>query len=214
MSTHIIRSRQEAEMALRSGCEEFIGYLRELQAVHLAMDGPERRPAECEAEEVLHLRKVYLHVQAVASWKVGKHVLHVVAPEIRAAQEQLYPLTLEHLYDNDEQEAANHRRQRNRVLDLLSHPTPMILIYSPTFGGLASDNVRDNVREFIELYLWLSELVNAYGLSLGVIAEILSYSPATEILDVVNRATVRLTSFSPEAFRPFMEEVKEEERIE
>ena len=148
MTTHIISSRREAEMVLTSGCEALIGLLMELQALHGAMDGPERTLAESEAEEVLRLRKVYFHVQAITSWTVETHVLHVMAPDIRAAQEHLYPLTLEDLYDNDKQSASNARRKRDRILDPLSHPTPMILIYRPHLGGLGSDNI----WEFIEFF--------------------------------------------------------------
>ena len=75
-----ISSRQEAEQLLKSGCETLIGYLRELQAIYGAMNGHERRAAESEAGVVLRLRKVFFHVQAVTSWKVGTHLLHVVAP--------------------------------------------------------------------------------------------------------------------------------------
>ena len=202
MTNSPISSRQEAELGLRSGCETLIGYLRELQAIHLAMNAPALTAPESEAEVVLRLRKVFFHVQAVTSWKVGTHLLHVMAPDIRAAQEQLDPLILDDLYEGDKQEASSERRERDRVLAPLSHPTPMILIHPPDLGGLK----RDNVREFLRLYLLLSQLVNAYGLALGATADILGHSQQSEIIDVTKRLTEQLSYVSPEAFRPFMEE--------
>ena len=202
MTNSQISSRQEAEQLLKSGCETLIGYLRELQAIYGAMNGHERRAAESEAGVVLRLRKVFFHVQAVTSWKVGTHLLHVVAPDIRAAQEQLDPLILDDLHEGDKQEASSERRKRDRVLAPLSHPTPMILIHPPDLGGLKMDNV----REFLRLYLLLSQLVNAYGLALGATADSVDNSQLSEILDVIKRLTEQLSYVSPEAFRPFMEE--------
>ena len=64
----------------------------------------------------------------------------------------------------------------------------------------------DNVREFLRLYLLLSQLVNAYGLALGATADSVDNSQLSEILDVIKRLTEQLSYVSPEAFRPFMEE--------
>ena len=157
------------------------------------MNAPALTAPESEAEVVLRLRKVFFHVQAVTSWKVGTHLLHVMAPDIRAAQEQLDPLILDDLYEGDKQEASSERRERDRVLAPLSHPTPMILIHPPDLGGLK----RDNVREFLRLYLLLSQLVNAYGLALGATADILGHSQQSEIIDVTKRLTEQLSYVSP-----------------
>ena len=188
-------------MVLRSGCEDLIGYLRELQTIHLAMNSSERTAAESEVCVLLRLRKVYFHVQAITSWKVQKHLLHVAAPDIRAAHEQLDTLKLDHLYGGDNQEASRLRRKRDSALRPLSHPTPMNLLHPPYLGGLDSDNI----WEFLELYLLLGELVKTYGVALGVIADVLGHSPQSEIIDVFNQATSQLNSVFPEAFRPFIE---------
>ena len=198
MTSQNINTRREAEMVLRSACEDSIGLLRELQSIHLAVDGPERAPSESEIEEVLRLRKVFYHVQAITYWPIGKYVLHVIAPDIRAAQEQLDPLTLKALFDGDRQEAAKVQKERERVLGPLSHPTPMTLIYPPHFGGFGDDTL----REFLELFQLLGHLVNSYGLALGTVADVLSHSSQPEIVDVIHRATTQLTSVFPRGVSP------------
>ena len=81
----------------------------------------------------------------------------------------------------------------------------MILVHRPHLGELSSGNI----REHLELYLLLAELVNSYGLALGTVADVLGHPSRSEIVDGIHRSTAQLASVFPEAFRPFMEEGRE-----
>lgn len=138
MTGNRISSRREAEKWLHAACERCIGYLSELNAIHLAIDGPERAAATSEAEFVLHLRKAYFHVQAITSWTVATDVLHVMGPDIRAASEHLAPVVVRHLYGDDKaglEKRRGHVAKQKRRLVRLSHPTSVILIQPRHLGG-------------------------------------------------------------------------------
>ena len=94
MTSQGIGSRQEAEEALTSVCAGLIDCLKELQALHQTMDHSEGTPVASISELTLRLRKVHLHAQSITSWEIGRHVLHVMAPDMRAAQEQLDPIAV------------------------------------------------------------------------------------------------------------------------
>lgn len=210
MTTSSISTRGEAETVLKSGCEELIGLLRELQGIHLKIDGSEQAPCEPQGAEILRLRKIYLHVQAIAAWKVTEHVLHVMAPDIRAALEQLDPLTLESFSNGDKQKASKDQRQRERVLGPLSHPTPITLIHPPHLGGLG----KNDLQEFLELLLLLGLLANSYGLALGVTADSLGYTVSSKISDVCGRNAACINSVPLESIRQFIQGDHISERIE
>ncbi len=201
MTAKGISSRAEAEKWLRSGCERCIAFLSELSALHLSIDGPNRMAIESEAECVLILRKVYLHIRAITSWAVDSDVLHVMGPDIRAAREQLEPMVREQLYDGrDKPSLAQRRRyvaEKEKQLAHFSHPTPVILIHDRRAGGLGKT---DTILYLSTLYELLGGLVVDYGLGLGVAAGVLGSSKQSEILSVITRAEKEITSRSPDEF--------------
>ena len=205
MASQGIGSRQEAEAALTSVCEGFIDCLKELQALHLTMDDSEGTPIASISELTLRLRKAHLHAQSITSWEIGRHVLHVMAPDIRAAQEQLDPIVLTGLADNDKVTRSGggggYTSDRDRALNLFCHPTAVSLIYGPDQGGLHTDNV----RELAQLVPLLGGLVTAYCLALGMMAGALSHAAQSEIVSLLQRAGAQLGSVSYEAVRPFVE---------
>ena len=205
MTYNGIDSRQDAEAALMSACEGLSDCLRELQALHLDMDGPEGSAVESKGLLSLRLRKAYLHVQSVTSWEIGHHVLHVMAPDMRAAHEQLDPLVVPELFIGDKMKSSGarggHTSERDRILKLFCHPTAVTLIYGAGEGGLGTDSTRELVR----LVPLLGELVNAYGLALGMMGDALGHSLQSNIVSVIERAEGQLRSATPEALRPFIE---------
>lgn len=206
MASQRMESRQEAEAALKSACECFIDCLRELQTIHLAMDGSEGTPRTSIRELTLRLRKAHLHTRSITSWEVGRHVLHVMAPDIRAAQEQLDPIVISELAGSHGVKVSGQRggytSERDRALKLSCHPTAVSLVYGPDQGGLDTDNV----REFVQLVPLLGELVTAYGVALGVMADALTYAAESEIGSLIQRAGAQLASVPPEAIRPFVDQ--------
>ena len=115
-----------AESALTSVCEGLMDCLNELQVLHLAMDGPEGTALGSNDALIRRLRKAHLHVQSVTSWEVGRHVLHGMAADIRAAQEQLDPLVVPKLTDRDQAKLSGNRgrytSERDRALKVYCHP--------------------------------------------------------------------------------------------
>ena len=206
MTTNQISSRKEAEEILHARCERCVGYLSELLAIHLAMDCPTRRPIPSEAESVLRLRKVFFHILALTSWGVDTEVIHVMAPDIRAAKEQLEPIVLGQ--SSDENDIVDHAMQRrtfsdrNAQLAPFSHPTPAILIFSRDVGGLGEG---DAILILSNLNLLLAELVVDYCMGLGVVADALYPSKQSEILDVMNRSGEDFGSLSVKEFLPFVD---------
>ena len=206
MNIERISSRREAEVWLRSSCERRLGYLKELSAIHLAIDEPKSTIVTSKPEYLLRLRKACFHIRAITSWAVDPDALHVMGPDIRTARKYLEPIVKEQLYDGrSDLELAQQRtfmKRGEQQLIFFSHPTPVTLIQSRDRGGLGKPST---VSVFLKLYMMLSELVVGYGLGLGVMAEDVDRSKQSEILKVMDRANAESASFSLEAFLPFLE---------
>ena len=206
MTTNQIASREEAETYLLSACERCLVYLRELNVIHLAIDGPTRVVSQSEVEIVLPLRKVCFHTHAITSWDVNTDSLHVMGPDIRAALKQLEPITRNYLASDHDYIRLSERRKQAGNLDerlaTFSHPTPFKLILSQHLGGLGQS---DAIVCHLHLYLPLMHLVNCYAVGLDALAELLDRSRQTEILDVMNRASADTALLSPDVFFRFVE---------
>ena len=63
--------------------------LKDLLGVHFEMGPADRAICAGDEEIVYRLRKVLLHVKAIAGWQLDTEVMHVLAPEIRTADEQI-----------------------------------------------------------------------------------------------------------------------------
>lgn len=181
--------RSQAEESLRAGCERNFEYLRELRLVHLQIDSLTSEIESSELATVLRLRKVFLHVQAVTSWRLRTYTHHEVAPDIRAAMEQLKPIVRERL---DRKEPAQIRdrvlKRLDRTmtnLDSFLHPTPATLIYPIRDGGLQR---AEAVDALVILNLWLMELLSYYGIGLETIATILDPTKVASIRSITKQA--------------------------
>ena len=206
MNIDQISSRREAELWLRSSCERYLGYLKELSAIHLAIDKPKGTIATSESEYVLRLRKACFHIQAITSWIVDSDALHVMGPDIRTARKYLEPMVKEQMYsDRGNRELARQHRylqEEERQLIFFSHPTPVTLIQSRDRGGLGRPST---VSVFLKLWMMLGELVAGYSLGLEVMAEDVDRSKQSEILEVLDRANAECATFSPDEIVRFLE---------
>ena len=205
MSTTDIPSRHDAERWLLAACERQIGYLRDLTSIHLTFDPIDRMVDDSEPEDRLRLRKTLLHVLAVTSWGVDTEVLHVMAPEIRAAKKQLEPVFSKHLDEsNDGVDKAGENKlqsQMEKLLEPFAHPTPMVLISGRDQGGLGQ---ADDIVCLYQLFTILSTLIIEYGLCLGIVVKELDGSCVPGVLDVFERSSIDLGSMSPPAFLQFV----------
>lgn len=74
----------------RRWCEEQRDGLLELARIHTEeVDRCSRKPGSNEPDWVLRMHKVCLHVVAVAKCEVDVNGLHAMAPDLRAAYEQM-----------------------------------------------------------------------------------------------------------------------------
>ena len=74
---------------MRAEYESYRDALRELARIHSKIDAPHRIMGEAEPEWIGRLRKICLHAVAITQWEIEADVEHVVAPELRAAYEQM-----------------------------------------------------------------------------------------------------------------------------
>lgn len=168
-------------------------------AIHLVTDAPQGKATKSEPDCVLSLRKTFFHIHAITSWTVDTEVLHVMAPDIRAAKLQMEPIVLSYLCDGPDTTFLAEQRRfgvdlKNR-LEIFLHPTPAILIHPRDVGGLGKGNP---IVCLSTLYMLLKDLVNDYFVALSVMAEVLDCSKQSENLDVLNRTGVDSTLISLE----------------
>lgn len=206
MSNSQIRSRQEAVEHLHSYCTEALECLRKLNGIHLAIDYPERTVSKSEPECVLRLRKVYFHVRAVTFWTVDTDILHVMAPDIRAARKHLEPIVAEKMHRDPSHSVLTERRKyaarKEKLLSRFAHPTPQILIQPRDVGGLGK---ADAILCLCQLSERLIGVVADYGFALGEIADLLDPSKEPGIVEVMDRAGARFALFPRDAVLQFAE---------
>ena len=180
---------------LRTQCGLLLDLLTELIEVHLEVDDHTRIMEEGEPDWIGRLRKILLHVMAVNRWEIGVGVQHVMAPEIRAAFEQMsivwkwLPATIR-LEGVDGNWWA--KEARSGLLATFDHPTPQTLMLSVEHGGL-SDSESGIV--YAHLFLWLGLLILGYGLALVHLSQVLGSGE-----DIESRMTSvlqRLNGYNP-----------------
>lgn len=184
MGDGMVSSREQSIENLRSACEKSVRHLSELKAIHLSMDPPTRKASESEV--ILRARKTCLHVQMIISCEVSPESLHVIAPDVRAAVEQLAPIVKTFLSDGiSDSSFSSLANNLEREVTLFAHPTSIILSQSTHLGGLGE---ADPILCLVQLYCWLSQLVADYVVALGRVAEILDTPKHSEILNIMNES--------------------------
>ena len=129
---------EQSPVLLRSACEQCLACLKDLLGIHLDIDPPTSVIAPNAPDCVYRLRKVLLHVDAISAWQLDTHVMHVIAPELRAASEQLDGFWDEarramDLEDGEEpvgrktRQARAHAKTRKELVSAHVHPTPQRL---------------------------------------------------------------------------------------
>ncbi|MDE2901740.1 MAG: hypothetical protein OXP73_01790 [Chloroflexota bacterium] len=169
----------------RAECETNFTKLSELTRIHLSIEEPSRGIGADESDWIHRLRKVCLHVRALKGWEIDDiDVVHVLAPEIRAAYVQL-----DEVWQSMPQEFKLvpmdsdywSSEARAGVLATYDHPSPFNLIIGPTALGSFSTSKPDET--YLQLAVWLGFLVLGYGLALAYLAEVLG----AEDEDIVSR---------------------------
>ncbi len=197
-------TREDAVERLRSGCEQCISCLEDLLRVHFEMDPADRVIYQDDEEIVYRLRKVLLHVKAITGWQLDTEVMHVLAPELRSATEQIDLVwkklpreeLLEFLADDGKSVAGGRDKVFKSGKEILStyiHPTPQRLIHRKELGGLGRP---DEVRCFINLIMSLSGLVFRYGVSLDFMSQLLCDRKDSSIETVMLKVTDVMGSIS------------------
>ena len=176
------------------------------------MDPADREICTDDEEIVYRLRKVLLHVKAIVGWQLDTEVMHVLAPEIRTADEQIdlvwKKLPREELseYLSDDGKSVVGGRDKTfksgkEILSSYIHPTPQRLILGKELGGLGKP---DEVRCFINLFMLLSGLVFRYGVSLGFMSQLLGGRKEGSITAVMSKAAEAMDSISPADYLRFV----------
>ncbi len=199
-----VQTREEAVDRLRSGSERCISCLNELLHVHFEMDPADRVIRTDDEEIVYRLRKVLLHVKAITGWQLGTEVMHVLAPELRTADEQIdlvwKKLPKEELsaYLSDDGKSVVGGRDRafkseKELLSSYIHPTPQRLGLGKALGGLGRP---DEVHCLVNLFVSLSGLVFRYGVSLGFMSQLLNGRKEGSIASVLLKVTETMSAIS------------------
>ena len=209
-------TRQEAIDFLRSGYEQCRSCLNEVIGIHIDMDAPNRVIQPDDDEIVYRLRKVLLHVKSVVSWQIDTHVLHILAPELRAAEEQigmiwkkvprdqLMKLVPEMSVSAVGKHGAYFKTERD-ILSRFIHPTPQGLLHAREQGGLG--NV-DEVLYYIHLLLLLNSVAIRYAVSLSFLSQLFSGEKEAEIASVMTRTREVLGCISPADYLRFVSKIE------
>ena len=199
------KTKQEAATMLKSGCEQSVACLNELVAIHFTIDPPNRVIQPTDAECVFRLRKVLLHVKALTSWQFDTDIMHIIAPELRAANYQIgkiwkktaQKILVDYLEDEDKRFAAwaqPFAKVRQEVVSSYIHPTPQRLLLPGERGGLGKVN---EVRYFYNMFVLLDDLVFRYGVSLIYLSRLLNGKNEAGIVLALGKMETKFSSMSP-----------------
>lgn len=184
MNTPPPASTTEALHLLNDRCEDVLQRLGDLLAIHRELDSRREWHVDDEFAERAMLHKASLHIQAVASWQMDGDVLHVLAPDIRAATHALEPLVQESLPDHL---AVGSRSRHSFLLNegelsSFAHPTILSLVLPRGSGGF---NNSGYVRYLMLAYITLSQLMGAYAYAVGRVAERIDSPKAAAVSDIL-----------------------------
>lgn len=174
----------------RAVCQGAQVFLGELVRIHLTIDEPTRRAGSDEPQWIFRLRKVHLHAASVNGWEIGPDVEHVMAPELRAAFEQMDSVWKElpagyRFYEDKDGWWANEAR--NGMMATYDHPTPQSLLLSAGSGGFGQGEER---QSYGRLAGWLADLAFGYVCGLVYLAKELGAEPG-----VMGRLTAAVRQF-------------------
>ena len=189
--------RRETVDVLRSQCEKCIECLKDLMVLHLGIDSQGKDIEPTDIECVFRLRKVLLHVRAITGCQLETNTLHVIAPEIRCANEQLQkifkrkPQVLRANYLGDENNSLVEQIRRNgktirEIVSPFVHPTFQRLLLPVEHGGL--DKPKE-VACFFNIFGLLMDLSWNYGVSVAHLADKWKIGTAADSRLILQRVT-------------------------
>ena len=178
---------------LTAACEEQIEALWRACRAHENLFGPLDAEREQESDTLLRLRKVYCHAIAVTSCPMDGWAIHAMAPDIRAAFEQLKSLMRDgvctEVHETGDRDCTVPRcfSTWDGLLAPFSHPTTTVLMFYNSAGGLRKDDVRCLSR----LCLLLYGLSGCYASALDIEALRLGLPLEEGLSDPAERANPR-----------------------
>lgn len=188
---------------LFSACEECISCLTELVGIHIAIDPADRVVESTDPECVYRLRKALLHVTAIIRWTLSTDVMHVIAPEIRAAVDQIDPV-LEDVDDGWElrefvqgQASPTARLQakvRRESISSFVHPSPVGLLFPRESGGLVPG---DDTSYYATMLYQLATLVFRYALAIDLLSLRRGTDHESAMTSILQRAGEVMASVTP-----------------
>ena len=202
MSTSLASSHPNPE-DLRSACDGLIACLNQLIRIHFTIDTVDRVIQPSAPDGVYRLRKALFHVRAITAWDITIEVMHIMAPEIRAALDQFDEvreetarvLDLGNIFEQRESKAARLWTKMDReFVSSYMHPSPQSLLLPLEEGGLVPG---DSQRFYTKVAYSLFQLASGYAVSLGWLSHRLVAGQELAITEVVRRITIVIASVAP-----------------
>ena len=186
-------SPEQSPVLLHCACEQCVECLRDLVRIHLDIDPPANVVAPIAPRCMYGLRKVLLHINATISWKLDMSVMHVIAPELRAASEQIdgfweeacRAMELEDpngLVGAEAQGTRALAKMRQELVSSFVHPTPQRLLLPSEQGGLAPAS---DARYYSTLLGLLDELAFRYAISIAYLSQLLRADKEQAVTSVI-----------------------------
>ena len=197
------RPSQQSPAVLRSACDESIACLKELVIIHFAIDPSDRLIQPTDPDCVYRMRKALLHVNAITAWTLDTDVMHVIAPEIRAAvdesdevcEEAAHDLALDDIVEKEASKATRRRAKTNReTTSSYVHPSPQRLLLSQEHGGLCPG---DDQRYYTTMLDMLFDLGFRYAVSLDYLSRRLAVGEELPIASMMQRIEAVIVSVTP-----------------
>ena len=197
------RPSQPSLVVLRLACDESIACLKELVDIHFAIDPSDRLIQPTDPDCVYRMRKALLHVKTITAWTLDTDVMHVIAPEIRAAvdeiddvcEEALHDLELDDIVEEQASKSARHRAKTNReATSFYVHPSPQRLLLPKEHGGLGPG---DDQRYYTTMLDMLFNLAFRYAVSLAYLSRRLAVDEELPIASMMQRIGAVIVSVTP-----------------
>lgn len=196
------QTRQGTIQLLRAQCERCIECLNNLTVIHLELDSPSRVIKLTDDACYYRLRKVLLHVEAIAGWQIETEVLHVIAPEVRCANTQLEKVLvsmpesfrLNYLGEKNSAFAGKFRQVGKGLREIVSgfvHPTPQRLLLPIEHGGFYETNKAPNL---VFMFWMLVDLASKYAVSVAYLSDNSKTGNEWEVTTVILRLESAVTA--------------------
>ena len=196
-------SSQPSPGVLCLACDESIACLKELVNIHFAIDSSDRLIQPTDPDCVFRMRKALLHVNSITVWTLDTDVMHVIAPEIRAAvdeiddvfEEAAHDLALDDIVEKEASKATRRRAKTNReTTSSYVHPSPQRLLLPKEHGGLGPG---DDQRYYNTMLDMLCHLAFRYAVSLAYLSRRLAVGEELPIASMMQRIEAVIVSVTP-----------------